>query len=264
MSIPKVISYCWFGKNPLPDNVKKCIDSWKKYCPDYKIIEWNEDNYDVKKIPYIRDAYNEKKWAFVSDFARLDIINTYGGIYLDTDVELIKPLDALLDYDSFWAIEKGSLVINTGLGFGSQAGNVHLEHMIKVYEYTSFYKENGKLNTTPCTFYTTEYFKKIGYKNDDIEQNIRNAMILPSSYFCPMSFYDGTLEILDNTIGIHWYDMSWLGESDKKIHEVENKIKKNCPLFLANKFCWIYRKSYRLIEYSKKGTLFEKIRWRGN
>ena len=94
--IPKVIHYCWFGGNPLPDEAKRCIDSWKKYCPDYKIIEWNESNYDVNSNEYMKAAYNEKKWAFVSDYARVDVVYRYGGIYMDTDVELIKPLDKFL------------------------------------------------------------------------------------------------------------------------------------------------------------------------
>ena len=93
MSIPKKISYCWFGGNPLPEKITKCIESWKKYCPDYEIIRWDETNYDVNKIPFVRDAYKEKKWAFVSDYARLDIIYNQGGIYLDTDVELVKNID---------------------------------------------------------------------------------------------------------------------------------------------------------------------------
>lgn len=264
MSIPKVISYCWFGGNPLPENVKKCIESWKKYCPDYEIIEWNDNNYDVTKIPYIKAAYKEKKWAFVSDYARLDIINMYGGIYLDTDVELVKPLDGLLEYESFWSIEKGSIVINTGLGFGAKAGDINIKKMLKVYQNTSFYNKDGSLNTTPCTAYTTKYFEKYGYQKIDKIQNIHNAIILPSDYFCPMNFYDGSMTITDNTVGIHWYDMSWFGKSDKKIHEVENLIKKKFPSIIANVICRVYRNFYRLIEYSRKGILFEKIKEKRN
>ena len=99
MAIPKKIHYCWFGRNEIPEKTLRCIESWKKYCPDYEIIQWNEDNYDINKIPYMKDAYKEKKWAFVSDYARLDVIYQYGGIYLDTDVELVNSLDDLLEYD---------------------------------------------------------------------------------------------------------------------------------------------------------------------
>lgn len=111
MAIPKIIHYCWFGGNILPDKVQKCIESWKRYCPDYKIICWNESNYDVNKIRYTKEAYKEKKWAFVSDYARLDIIYENGGIYLDTDVELICGMDILLQNDVFLAIDKERMQI---------------------------------------------------------------------------------------------------------------------------------------------------------
>ena len=116
--IPKKIHYCWFGNNPLPESVQRCIESWKKYCPGYEIIEWNEGNYNINKIPFIEKAYKEKKYAFVSDYARLDIIYNEGGIYLDTDVELIKNIDPLLEHSCFLALESCGAVA-TGLGFGS-------------------------------------------------------------------------------------------------------------------------------------------------
>ena len=123
MKIPKVIHYCWFGGNPKPKLVQKCIHSWKKYCPDYEIIEWNESNFDISSCPlYVRQAYDVKKWAFVSDYARLKIIHTCGGIYLDTDVELIKSLDSLLEYNAFFGFEDGKYVA-TGLGFGAVSDN---------------------------------------------------------------------------------------------------------------------------------------------
>ncbi|MBR4241618.1 MAG: hypothetical protein IKR97_05300, partial [Eubacterium sp.] len=104
--IPKKIHYCWFGGNPLPDSVLKCIESWKHFCPDYEIIQWNEENYDINKFQYAKEAHDAKKWAFVSDLARLDIVYNEGGIYLDTDVELIRSLDSLLDNKCFLAIEQ--------------------------------------------------------------------------------------------------------------------------------------------------------------
>ena len=121
--IPKIIHYCWFGGNELPESVRKCIESWKKYCPDFVIKEWNESNYDVTKLPFMKDAYEAKKYAFVSDYARLDIIYQHGGIYLDTDVELIKPLDdRLLDTTCFMGMETPGTVA-TGLGFGAIKGH---------------------------------------------------------------------------------------------------------------------------------------------
>lgn len=109
--IPKKIHYCWFGRNPLPELARRCIESWKKYCPDYEIIEWNEDNYDINKIPYVKEAYQAKKWAFVTDYVRLDVVNKFGGIYLDTDVELLKSLDSLLKYKAFLEWKKVILLL---------------------------------------------------------------------------------------------------------------------------------------------------------
>ena len=117
--IPKIIHYCWFGGNDKSELVERCISSWKKYCPDYKIIEWNENNYNVNKNKYTKYAYERQKWAFVSDYARIDIINTYGGFYLDTDVELMKSLDDLINNEIYFGIEKNTNKISTGLGFGS-------------------------------------------------------------------------------------------------------------------------------------------------
>ena len=120
MSIPKIIHYCWFGGKPLPNTAIKCIRSWKKHCPDYEIHCWNEKNFDINVCPYVKEAYEEKAWAFVSDYARLWIIYNYGGIYLDTDVELLKNIDNLLKYDVFMGFENKQYV-NTGVGFWAHA-----------------------------------------------------------------------------------------------------------------------------------------------
>ena len=120
--IPKIINYCWFGKNPLPTSVKKCINSWKKYCPDYKIIQWDETNFDVKSNMFVKEAYEAKAWAFVSDYARLKVKYENGGIYFDTDVELVKNLDFLLKNSAYIGIQQSEYLCNTGLGFGAEKG----------------------------------------------------------------------------------------------------------------------------------------------
>ena len=124
--IPKKIHYCWFGNNSMPDEYIKYIDGWKKLCPDYSIIRWDESNYDVNKHPFISKAYKDRKWAFVSDYARLDIIYNNGGIYLDTDVQLIKNIDELRRFRAYVGFEAESF-INTGLGFGAEKGNIFIK-----------------------------------------------------------------------------------------------------------------------------------------
>lgn len=238
----------------------KCIESWKRYCPDYEIKEWNEQNYDVNKIPYVRDAYKEKKWAFVADYVRLDVVWKYGGLYLDTDVELIKPLDYFLQYEQFFAIEKYNANVATGLGFGAIAGSEILKQLLDVYKNISFYKEDGNLNLISCVKYTTDYFVTKGYCIKDVTQKCNGATIFSSEYFCPMNFKTGKVFITENTYGIHWYEASWFPASDKKIYEMELKIKEKYPDSVARMLCFLYRNGYRLLEYTSKGILSEKIK----
>jgi len=163
--IPKVIHYCWFGGNEKSKLIKKCIDSWKKYCPDYEIKEWNESNFDIEINNYVKEAYEAKKWAFVSDYARLWIVYNYGGIYLDTDVELIKSLDNLLNYKAYFGSEDGKL-INTGLGFGAIKDNEFVKKIKDDYEYIHFIKDDGTYDITPCPKRNTD---SIAYLlNDDM------------------------------------------------------------------------------------------------
>lgn len=260
MSIPKIIHYCWFGGEPLPEKVIKCIESWKKYCPDYEIMAWNENNYDVRKLRYMKEAYEAGKWAFVSDYARLDIVFSNGGFYLDTDVELIKGLDELLEEKLVLAMEKQNYKIATGLGFAAEAGNQTLGQMIEMYQSFSFLLEDGSFNLTPCPQYTTEYFLPKGYILEDKTQRMGDALILASEYFCPMDYYTGILTVTEHTMGIHWFEASWFGKGDKKIHQMEQKIRRYFPKGISKIICFVYRKSYRLVEYTKKGILLEKIK----
>ena len=183
MSIPKVIHYCWFGGNPLSEKVKKCIGSWKRNCPDYEIILWDESNYDIHKNEYIEEAYQAKKWAFVSDYVRLDVVYRYGGVYLDTDVELVKGLDCLLHEKVFFAIEKNNCQIATGLGFGAEKGNTTVKELMEIYDTLSFVKEDGSYNLVACPKYTTDYFVKKGYVVKDDTQRIGESLILASDFF---------------------------------------------------------------------------------
>ena len=222
-NIPKIIHYCWFGKNLYSEDVIKCIESWKKYLPEYEIKKWDESNYDVNKCQFIKEAYEQKKWAFVSDYARLDIIYNYGGIYLDTDVEVIKSFDDLLDNEAFFGFEL-STYINSGLGFGAKKKNNIIKENFEYYNNLKFINEDGTLNMINCPSITTNIFKKYGVKLNNKFQVINNVAIYPPEYFCPMSYYTGELNITENTHSIHRYSMSWLDEKTKRWKRREQKL----------------------------------------
>lgn len=206
--IPKKIHYCWFGKNPLPKEVIKCIDSWKKYCPDYEIIEWNESNYDLNKNEYVRETYSRKKWAFLTDYVRLDVIYNEGGIYLDTDVELIKPLDDLLNLECFLGMEQPGKVA-TGLGFGAVKGNEFIKENKEYYEKNSFVSESGEFKKVICVEITSNLLINKGMNVSNKLQNIGNIRVFPTEYFCPLKLGTNKLNITKNTYSIHHYTASW-------------------------------------------------------
>ncbi len=209
--IPKVIHYCWFGKNELPQSVLKCIESWKKHCPDFEIIRWDEDNYDVSACTYTKEAYEAKKWAFVSDYARLDIIYNNGGIYLDTDVQLVRELDdELLSNDCFLAVEQPSRLIATGLGFGAVKGSKAIKEMLGEYDGAKFTLAKNIYDQVPCPTRNTRPFLKYGYtRTISTPTKIGGATIYPPEYFCPYERKQNKLEITENTYSIHRYAASW-------------------------------------------------------
>lgn len=210
--IPKIIHYCWFGDNSIPEKYQKYIDSWKKYCPDYEIRLWNEENYDFTRNQYAYEAYNSKQWAFVSDYARLDIIYKYGGIYLDTDVELIKPIDELVNEGGFICFQN-PIEVTTGLGFGAEAGNSCIKAMLDIYNDRKFINEDGSFNRIPCPAANTVGLLDLGLKIDnpwckDI-QYLKGIRVLPEDYFNPLNRDKLTLHITHNTVAIHHYAASW-------------------------------------------------------
>ena len=223
MSIPKVIHYCWFGRGELPALAKKCIKSWKKYCPDYEIICWNEDNFDLTQNRYVRQAYEAKKWAFVSDVARLKIIAEHGGIYLDTDVELLKPLDDLLDCSGFMGFdEKG--IVATGLGFGAEKGNKIVEEFLHDYDEIPFRLPDGSYDLTPCPDRNTAALRRLGMDTGNTHQTFLDTVFLPQEYLCPMDYYTGKKTITKNTYSIHHYSASWTSAVTKRTTRLKRLI----------------------------------------
>lgn len=201
--IPKVIHYVWFGRNPKSKIVQKCIASWHKYCPEYKIIEWNETNYNVKKNQYMYEAYKAKKWAFASDYARYDIIYKYGGIYLDTDVELIANMDEFLRNHMFMGFLEDRRVAS-GLGFGSVAGNPILKDILQYYNKRSFYKPNGKMDLRVCNHNETLVLVNHGLIRNGQEQCLDYAHIYPRECLNPI----GQIRT-DRTIAVNYFNGSW-------------------------------------------------------
>lgn len=212
--IPKKIHYCWFGGNSLPDELKTYIDTWKKYCPDYEIIEWNETNFDVNKYRYSKEAYQNKKWAFVSDVARLDIIYNYGGIYLDTDVEIVKSFDPLLSLKGFIGGED-KYDLNTGAGFGAEKNHPIVLENLKEYSNLSLV-HHGKLNGITCVELTTRVLKRHGYKKAVGINTYSNMTVFPVEYFSPLKLSSNKLKITNNTYSIHYFTTNWKKRSDFK------------------------------------------------
>lgn len=230
--IPKVIHYCWFGRNPLPPLAIKCINSWKKFFPDYEIKEWNEDNFDVNIIPYTKEAYEMRKYAFVSDYARFWILYRYGGLYFDTDVEVIKPMDDIIAKGAFMGCENGvkdetPLFVAPGLGLGCEAKHPVYADLLKLYSQLHFLQSDSSLNFKTVVQYTTEYFEECGLKKVNTVQLVNGTWIYPQDYFCPKSPKDGKIYLTDNTYTIHHFSASWVSPYEKFVFKVGKIIGKN-------------------------------------
>lgn len=253
--IPKKINYCWFGHNPLSELAAKCIRSWRKYCPDYEIIEWNESNFDIYSCDYVREAYESQKWAFVSDYARFKILYENGGLYFDTDVELIQPLDDLINQGAFLGCEfnsKGSIVINPGLGLAAEPRMTFYKEMLELYEKKHFFLKDGEYNLTTIVDYTTQALMHHGYRECSQIQHIKEIYIYPPDYFCPMNFKTGEIKISNNTKSIHHYSMSWVEEWYKIWILRERKLNRLIGKIPARIIILFWRIPQRIIMLLKK------------
>lgn len=243
--IPKVIHYCWFGRNPLPKSAVKCIDSWRKYLPDYEIKEWNEDNFDVNAIPYTAEAYSVGKYAFVSDYARFWILYHYGGVYFDTDVEVIKPIDDIVEKGAYMGIEEvcritpedieGYPLVNPGLGTGTEAGNEFYKKMLDHYSSIHYMRDDGTVLPGTVVAHTTRMLVKEGLQKDMGFQHIAGIWIYPRDYFNPFDDITGRLNKTERTRSIHWFARTWQKQNPYRL--------------------WLSRLSHRLF-----GLTFYKLR----
>lgn len=231
--IPKIIHYCWFGHNPLPSSAIKCINSWKTFFPDYEIKEWNEDNFDVNIIPYTQEAYEAKKYAFVSDYARFWILYKYGGLYFDTDVEVIKPMDDIVAQGPFMGFEKpnenikGSIAMPApGLGLLAEQGQPIYKEILNYYDGIHYCDENGVMLPGTVVQHVTKVLEKYGLKTNNEIQVIGGITIYPSDVFCPMDSTTGIIDIKPNTVSIHHYTCSWMDQKSLRfrLHLLKNKL----------------------------------------
>ena len=241
--IPKVIHYCWFGRNPLPESAVKCINSWKKFFPNYEIKEWNEDNFDVNMIPYTHEAYEAKKYAFVSDYARIWVLYHYGGLYFDTDVEVIKKMDDIVVRGSFMGIEvdysEGSTMsVNPGLGLGSIQHHPLYKEILDYYNRINFILEDGSHNLFAIVRITTLILCNNGMKNTNLLQEVAGVWIYPRDYFNPLDDNMGKLVITENTRCIHWYTKTWM----KKQNPLRTWIVRRIHRYFGNdSLAWLKR-----------------------
>lgn len=210
--IPKIIHYCWFGRGQMTPLMMKCIKSWKKFCPEWQIMEWNEDNFDVNSTIWTKQAYEAKKYAFVADYVRLHALKTYGGVYMDNDQELIKPLDSFLKKDAFLGFMDAQ--VNTGL-IGADADSQFLKKMLNYYNGREFV--NGEnFDKTPNTEWMTEILISDGLQIKDEYQCIKNVEIYPKTYFCPTTCDSIKHQYSKDTFAIHHWAMTWRSEEAKK------------------------------------------------
>lgn len=222
--IPKIIHYCWFGNKDKPKLVKKCIKSWKKYLPEYEIIEWNESNFDINSNLYVKQAYEAGKYAFVSDYVRLYALCSQGGIYMDTDVEVIKPLDSFLKNEAFVGFESIDQ-IQTAI-MACKKGCKIFKEFLDEYKNYNFIKIDGNYDLTPNVVRITNICEKYGIKKDNSLQVVNGLIIYPKTFFCPLNFNNYKSDFSDETYTIHHFAGSWFSEEEKKRIEWIKKYSK--------------------------------------
>lgn len=220
MSIPKIIHYCWFGGNPLPENLKKYIASWKKYLPDYEIIEWNETNFNVNESAFVKYAYEAKKYAFVSDYARLSALYQYGGIYLDVDIQVMKPLEKeLLNYDGIFCFESEEKVMTAFMAVSKE--NPMIREFLDSYEGKAFDIEH----MVPNTEILTELLHKHGLEINGQIQQLGNIKVFSNEYFNAFDLTNSIYFITDKTYMVHHFYGSWCSPKEKFMFELQKKVR---------------------------------------
>lgn len=225
--IPKKIHYCWFGGNPLPDNVKAMIATWRSHCPDYEIVEWNESNFDIGKNSYCREAYATHKWAFVSDYVRLQVLYEYGGIYMDTDVEVVRSFDTLLSHEAFLCFETDSAVsIGT---FGIEPHHVLVRDLLKWYDVMHYVPpEQGGIVVTNLHNVTQVLHDRYGLQLNGKQQILgQDIVVYPMEYFIAKIYQLGWICATEDTYAIHHYTASWISSQERERAQIYSRYLKS-------------------------------------
>lgn len=232
--IPRIIHYCWFGGNPLPQSAQRCIASWRKFMPDCEIREWNEQNFDVNAHPYTRAAYAAGKYAFVSDFARYKILEEWGGIYFDTDVEAVAPIDDLLQLGAFLGLEDAQPpTVSSGLVMAVETHHPIIQEMLEFYDAQAKDDSTAMLDMGIVVSGMTEIFIRHGFVRENRYQEVAGISLYPSEYFDPMDNATGRIKQTPNTRTIHRYDRTWSAQK---------------PLYIWLSRLWHRSWLYRLIK----------------
>lgn len=211
--IPKKIHYCWFGRGEMPKLMKKCLKSWKKYCPDWKIVRWDEDSFDIHSTAWTEQAYEAKKYAFVADFVRLKALYELGGVYLDADQELIKPLEPFLHHKAFLGF-MGKESVSAGV-IGAEPAHPVIGEM-RDYFQDRPYCQNSRQDTTPNTDWITRLLVEKGLRINDEYQTVAEVAVYPQTYFCPTSCLSVENCITEDTVSLHHWAMSWRSEKGRR------------------------------------------------
>lgn len=222
--IPKIVHYCWFGKGEKKFLVQKCIESWKKYLPDYEIIEWNEENFDINMSIFAREAYEVRKWAFVSDYARLYALSKFGGIYLDTDVEILKNFDCLLNNDFFLGYESNDY-LGTAV-IGSNIGNKYINELLICYNEKKFILENGKLNITPNPVIFTKILNENGIIIDGKQKKMNDIMLYNQIMFYPNNIGMILNKKSDKTFAVHHCEQTWRDDGKRDFSKFRYRLRR--------------------------------------
>lgn len=217
--IPKIIHYCWFGGNEKNQKVMKCINSWKTYLPDYTLVEWNENNCNINILPYVKQAYDNGKYAFVSDYFRLKALYEVGGIYFDTDYELIDSIKNILEEGN--KLITGMESMNDALTavIAAEPANPLIKELMDSYSSKVFLGNNGEMDLTPINKGFSAILKKNGINigNNRLQKTESGIVFYPVDVLCGFDVENWHEKTTENTVGIHHMDMSW-GTPQMKRH----------------------------------------------